>query len=193
MSAASYTLGTLSYSSGTLTYDFTGNLFRLIPHGSNEPLSTTYSLAGGRWNPSNSFEVMYTFTNTTTARQYMGAIEEETGQPWVDVAPELQPDLLILDWTVSSLTDLATNEGLAVYNLPSTYPAGFEGVAGWPRAQPIGAAIHSTSAAGLVARSATAGNFSGDPIKWAEVAVFPERASTPTLVHRMSFEEWYLP
>jgi RES domain len=186
-----YTLGTLTYNTGSQTFDFSGNLFRLIPHSSAEPLATHYSVGGGRWNPPNAFQAMYTFADTTTARHYMAAREVEAAFSWLEVTPEQQPDLLVLDWTISELTDLATDAGLAVYNLPTTYPIGFTGMVSWARTQPIGAAIHNTASTGLVTRSASVTDFSGPEITWAELALFPERIPSPTVVQRVAFDDWY--
>jgi RES domain-containing protein len=184
-------LGTLTHNSTTVTFDFAGTTFRLIPHSSTEPLSTTYSLGGGRWNPPNAFEVMYSFTNTTTARQYMIALETYGGFSWLAAQPEKQLDLVVLNWNVLGLVDLATNEGLAVYNLPPSYPSGFQDDSSWPRTQPIGAAIHGADAIGLVARSASATNFAQPVINWAELAMFTHRAPVPEVVERISFDDWY--
>jgi len=184
-------VGTLTYNTGALTFNFRGPAFRLIPHASTEPLSTSYSLGGGRWNATNTFEVMYAFTDTTTARQYMAAQESEAAFSWLEVAAERQLDLVVIEWNLSDLTDLASNDGLAVYHLPPTYPAGFQARTSWPMTQPIGAAIHRSGSPGLVVRSASATDFSRPPINWAELAIFPERAPLPTLIERVAFDIWY--
>lgn len=188
-----YELGTLTYSSTALTYDFSGNVFRLVPHGSSEPFSTTHSLGGGRWNAPNTFPVTYTFTDTVTAQQYMTVQEIQGGFSWLEVQPERQPDLLVMNWEITGLVDMATNEGLAVYNLPATYPSGFEFVSSWAVTQPIGTSMFETGAVGLVARSASATDFSRPVINWAEIAVFSERVSLPNLIDRIPFDDWYGP
>ncbi|MHB8572611.1 MAG: RES family NAD+ phosphorylase [Candidatus Dormibacteria bacterium] len=186
-----YTLGTLTYNAEATTFDFSGTTFRLIPHGSAEPLAFSYSLGGGRWNAPNTFPVMYTFNDTATARQYMSALETIGGFSWSEVQPEKQLDLLVLTWNVGGLVDLATDGGLTVYNLPTTYPSGFEAQSSWAVTQPVGAAIFQSGATGIVARSASATNFSGPPISWTELAIFAERADPPTLFDRVLFDEWY--
>ena len=191
MNYTSYQPGTLTFNETTTTFDFSGTAFRLIPHGSNDPLSTSYSLRGGRWNASSSYEVMYTFTATTTAREFMSSQEAYGAFSWQEIQPEFQLDLLVLDWSVSGMADLATDGGLNAYGLPSSYPVGYESPASWSTTQPIGMTIHNTAAAGLVARSASATDFSGPTINWAELAVFPERTAPPRLEARIAFADWY--
>jgi len=123
----------------------------------------------------------------------MMAQEVQWGFSWLEVQPERQLDLLVMSWEITGLVDMATNEGLAVYNLSATYPSGFEFISSWALTQPIGNFIFETGAVGLVARSASATDFSRPVINWAELAVFSERVSLPTLMDRIPFDDWYGP
>lgn len=186
-----YEPGTLTLNSQSATCAFSGTAFRLIPHSSSDPLATVYSLEGRRWNPPNSFETMYAFTNVGTARQWMAVLETRGSFSWSAQPTEYQRDLVVLTWSVGGLADLATDAGLSAYNLPTNYPAGFEDEACYPRTQPIGAAIYDTGAIGIVARSASATNFLGPPVRWAELAVFASRTSPPTVIDRVAFNDWF--
>jgi hypothetical protein len=188
-----YEPGTLILNAGTAMFTFSGTAFRLIPHASTDPLATAYSLEGRRWNPTNAFEVMYTFTNVGTARQWMAVLETRGSFTWSKIPPEYKRDLVVLNLSVAGLVDLATNAGLTSYNLPPSYPTGFEDETCYPRTQPIGSAIYDNGAAGIVARSASAINFTSAPVNWAELAVFASRTSPPNVVDRVSFDDWFPP
>jgi hypothetical protein len=186
-----YGLGTLTYNANVSTFDFAGTFFRLIPHGSNEPLTSIHSLDGGRWNPRGTFQAFYAFTAPGTASQYMRAQETLLSFSWDEVQPDQQKDLLVLNWNVPGLADVATPQGLATYQLPNTYPIGFEQQSAWTTTQPIGLRIYNAGMPGLVARSASLRDFSASIINWAEVAVFPDRVDPPILLARIPFSEWF--
>jgi len=174
---------------GVLFTAYSGALFRVIPNGATDPLATSFALAaGGRWNPPNSFEALYTFTNQSLARNYAQS-QLAAGVVMLEEAePEALPDLLVLHGEYPRLVDVASDEGLRAVNLPTTYPIGFTGT--WAATQPIGLALYTGGNAGLVTRSASASSWAGPVTNWGEVCIFVGRAPFPTVVERLSFKEW---
>jgi hypothetical protein len=168
---------------------YSGTLFRVIPNGASDPLATNFALTGGgRWNPPNSFEVFYTFTNQSLAREYAESQLAAGVLTLEEAEPEALPDLLVLRGEYPRLVDAASDEGLQALNLPITYPIGFTGT--WAATQPIGLALFTAGNAGLVTRSASASSWAGPVSNWGEVCIFVGKAPLPTLVDRLSFREW---
>jgi RES domain-containing protein len=172
------------------SFDFTGTLYRCIPHSSQTPLSTQFAfLAGGRWNSAGSFAVLYTCASVQVARSFVDSKARMYGIPWDDRSEEDQPDLLVLN-TNATLADVATATGLATYGLPDTYPAGYP-ESSYPTTQAIGQTIFNTAAAGLVTRSATLNTWVGQMALWAEVAIFTDHSPSPQVTDRIAYAEWY--
>ncbi len=170
---------------------YSGTLFRVIPNNAIDPPSTEFAgERGGRWNPPNSFPVLYTFTNQALAREYAES-QLAAGVMTIDEAePEALPDLLVLTRDYPRLVDAASDAGLQALSLPSTYPVGFVGT--WAATQPIGLALYTAGNAGLVTRSASATSWNGPLVNWGEVAIFVDNAPPPTLLERVSFKDWLL-
>jgi len=168
---------------------YSGTLFRVIPHTAADPLDTSFARdRGGRWNPPNSFPVLYSFTNQALARDYAQS-QLAGGMLTLDEAePEALSDLLVLTCNYPRLVDAASNAGLQALNLPSAYPVGF--IATWAATQPIGLALYTAGNAGLVTRSASATSWAGPFVNWGEVAIFIDHAPLPTLVERVPYKDW---
>jgi RES domain-containing protein len=172
------------------TINVNGYVFRAIPHSSQDPLSTAFSYAaGGRWNAAGTAAVLYTAGTIATARAFVNWQASYYGWDWSDRPPEEQPDLLVLQVN-GSYADVATNSGLAFYNLPSTYPVGYLAPETWSITQPIGEVIYNAGWPGLVTRSASLDDWSGQISQWAELVLFPERGS-PLVVDRITYLDWY--
>jgi len=182
-------VGTFAPIAGTATINFSGNLYRCIPHGSKTPLAPNYEL-GARWNPPSTFAVLYACASVQVARQFIDMKAERYGLPWSDRPKEEQPDLLVLNFG-GAVADVATDSGLQMFGLPTTYPVGFQTEEAYNITQPIGLLIYQQGTAGLVTRSASASNWSGPIPNWAEVAIFPHNAASPTITERFQYGEWY--
>jgi hypothetical protein len=186
-----YPTGNFEYNSTTLSYGYTGIVYRAIPHYSDEPLSARYSSGGGRWNAAGTNLMFYTFTNIETAQLFLTNQAYTEGFEWEAVEPSKQRDLVVMEITAANLADLATSSGLAQFGLPSNYPVGFERDASWSYTQPIGARVYAAPYAGLVTRSASWTQWTGPITDWAEIGVFPDRIPTPVLLDRIPFDRWY--
>ena len=187
--AAAATYVTSPANNGTITVQ--GNIYRIIPHSSQTPLSSSYaSDLGGRWNGPGTFPVLYTSASMAAARAFVNWQVNFGGIDLADWAPEDQPDLLVLS-IEAAFADVASDSGLKFYGLPTPYPIGYLGSEAWTSTQPIGAAIYSAGWPGLVTRSATMSDWSGPIHEWAEVAIFTGQAPTPALVERIDYKDWY--
>ena len=167
-----------------------GTLYRAIPHSSDAPLASNYSLAqGGRWNPAASFPVIYTGASQQVVRSYLDWRATFYGVPLCDYQPEDLPDLVVMSFT-GTVADVATDSGLVHYGLPVEYPVGYP--AGQHAAtQPIGLSIFKAGFCGIVTRSATVTSWN-DPIhRWAEVAIFATQSPQPQVLERIPFADWY--
>lgn len=167
-----------------------GTLYRAIPHSSNAPLASEYSLAqGGRWNAAGSFPVIYTGASQQVVRSYVDWHATFYGVPLCDYQPDDLPDLVIMSFS-ATMADLATDSGLVYYGLPVDYPVGYP--AGQHTAtQPIGLSIFNAGCCGIVTRSATVTSWNGPVHLWAEVAIFATQSPQPQLLDRIPFADWY--
>jgi hypothetical protein len=174
------------------TVQVQGTMFRTIPHSSQTPLSADFNYnLGSRWNEPGTYPVLYMSASVAAARAYVEWQSDYFGLLWADMAPEDQPDLLVLT-IEASCADVASDSGLTFYGLPKTYPIGYLGPEAWTITRPIGASIYEAGWPGLVTRSATLTSWSGPMSEWAEVALFTEKAPAPLLVDRLAYRDWYL-
>ncbi len=101
-------------------------MYRTIPATSTTPLATQYTVsAGGRWNAKGSIEVLYTFTNAQTARNFLTTKAAQSGLSLDDLQPNRRQDLIILNGTYGNVANLTVDEGLKEVGLPSDYPNGY--------------------------------------------------------------------
>jgi len=173
-----------------VTTDYTGHVFRCVPHGTKEPLDTSYSLGGGRWNAPGTFQVLYTFLSVDLARTWAQQQLANVGATPDNTQPERLPDLVVIDCNLTAIADLTRPAGLSSVGLPTTYPVGYETQAAWTVTQPIGAALYNQGTPGLLARSATAKAWDGETSSWAELAIFPDHAPPQVLVDRLPYTAW---
>lgn len=167
-----------------------GMLYRAIPHSSDAPLASEFSVTqGGRWNPAGSFPVIYTGASEEVVRSYVDWHATFYGVPLADFQPEDLPDLVIMSFS-ATMADVATDSGLVYYGLPVAYPLGYS--AGQHTAsQPLGLSIFSAGYCGIVTRSATVPDWGGPIHLWAEVAIFASQSPQPQLLDRIPFAQWY--
>jgi hypothetical protein len=173
------------------SFTYSGPLFRCVPSTAYEALSASYSvLHGNRWNTTDGPVTLYTFTALSSARSFEVAQSVFYGRPLEDRPPEELPDLVIFNASLS-VTNVATSAGLASFNLPVTYPVGFQTPDCYTTTQPIGQRIFEAGALGLVTRSATLTRWDGPMVDWAEIAIFTERFQDFALVARYPWEAWF--
>ncbi len=186
-------VGTFQYNAtdAPITINFTGTLYRCIPHRSQTPLSANFAFnTGARWNCAGSYPVLYTFASVQVARSFADS-KASYGFSWDEIPTEQQLDLVVLQYT-GTLVDVATNAGLQCWELPITYPVGYQTADAYPITQAIGQTIYDQQFPGLVARSATAAAWDGPITEWGEVALFSDNTAPPILVDRLTFSEWYI-
>ena len=77
-----------------LSPPFNGTVYRYTSHSATDPLDGSFAMrSGGRWNPPNSFPVLYTSCSLDVAiANLWHRFEGEAVQPW-EVAEERQADL----------------------------------------------------------------------------------------------------
>lgn len=155
-----------------------------------DPLDPTFAATHGqRWNPPNSFPVLYLNEDLVTAR--LNLRQFIAGWPYEpeDLRDDTGPCLVSARLPRAQLVaDLHTREGLAVVGLPATYPLDRNRrLIGHNRCQPVGTEVHRQGLRGLRCRSARGPDGAGRELAW-----FPATArslarhegSTP-------FEAWF--
>lgn len=170
---------------------YSGTMYRTIPATSATPLATEYSVTtGGRWNAKGSYEVLYTFTSPSTARNFLITKAAETGLTLDDLQPSKQQDLIILNGTYGNVADLTLEEGLGEVGLPSTYPIGYINMSAYSVTQPIGSTLHDAGHSSILSRSASSTSWQGSMKNWAELTIFVDNAPLPDVVERVPHKDW---
>jgi hypothetical protein len=144
---------------------------------------------GGRWNPPDSFAVVYLCAGPEVARAVV--VRRFEGLPYgiVDLLPSRGPALIETDVPAGRLVDVVGDAGCRAAGLPTTYP--FDGRGRritWERTQPVGAAAWAQGERGVACRSATiAKRERGEELAW-----FVRRSKDRLRVtRRRGFEDWF--
>jgi len=100
-----------------------GAYLRVADPGWRDPLDGGYAGArGGRWNPPESFPVVYLCASVAVARAVvLGKLEAQPFGP-EDLAPATAPVLVAASVTEDRYVDVVTARGCASAGLPETYP-----------------------------------------------------------------------
>lgn len=156
--------------------------------GWRDALDGSYSKGrGGRWNPPDSFPVIYLSRDERIARANVDRLY--VGLPYgpEDIDPAGGPDLVTTDVPSAEYVDVITDEGCLDAGLPATYPQDATG-APVPReaCQPIGQAAWDGGELGIAARSAARSG----PSDGEELAYF-DRGDPLPLRDRTRFGDWY--
>ena len=108
-----------------------GAYLRVADPGWRDPLDGGYAGArGGRWNPPESFPVVYLCASVAVARAVvLGKLEAQPFGP-EDLAPATAPVLVAASVTEDRYVDVVTTRGCASAGLPETYPRDRERRAG---------------------------------------------------------------
>jgi RES domain-containing protein len=170
-----------------------GRVFRVADPDWEDPLDSSFAAqTGGRWNPPDSFGVLYLNDSVAVARANVERLY--AGLPYApeDLENLAAPILLDLDVPVESYADATTDKGLVRLGLPTTYPHDSAGrIVQHSICQPIGQAVHADAELGVACRSAAVGA-EREELAWFELAWFelPSRPR-PTLAATKLFEEWF--
>lgn len=167
-----------------------GRYLRVADPTWRRPLEGTFAAErGARWNPPDSFPVVYLCSTVEIARA--NVLRRFAGLPYspLDLLPERRPALVETQVREHRAVDVVTDAGCRAAGLPVTYPRDADGSQiGWDRCQPIGRAAWDRQEASIACRSAAARP--GDPGE--ELAWFV-RGSADRLraAKRRTFEDWF--
>jgi hypothetical protein len=132
------------------------------------PLDPSFAAAsGGRWNPRDSFPVLYLNADVITARLQIDRIAED--HPFT--ADDLDDDAYLLVATTlprsQTCADAVSRAGLKSLGLPPSYPLSAAGeVVERGVCQPIGAEVHEAGLRGVWCISAASPTLAGRELAW---------------------------
>jgi hypothetical protein len=158
-----------------------GPYLRVADPDWEDPLNGRYAAErGGRWNPPESFPVVYLCRSIEVARA--NVYRRLEGQPYGPEDLRTGPNLVRTNVPEDRYLNAITEAGLRDLGLPKTYPLDSRRRRiGWPRCQPLGLRAWEAGLPGVAARSARA---SGE-----ELAYFGDRKLRRGAVR--TFEEWF--
>ena len=161
-----------------------GPYLRVADPGWDEPLDGSFAAGrGGRWNPPESFPVVYLCRSIEVARA--NVYRKLAGQPYgpEDLRPGNGPVLVPTSVPEARYLNVVTDAGCRDAGLPRTYPLDSRRrIVPWRRCQPIGLRAQEAGLPGVAARSAaTAGG--------EELAYFGRRKLRRGAVR--GFEDWF--
>jgi hypothetical protein len=170
--------------------DRSGTYLRVADPAWPDPLDGSWAAAtGGRWNPPDSFPVVYLFSHVDVARSF--TIAKHHGLPYsvTDLLPARQPDLVYARVAEASFVDVITDAGCSAAGLPKTYPRDHaRRQVGWNRCRPAGEAARNQGESGIACRSATARRGdTGEELAWFQRR---RRLRSHTV---QSFLDWFPP
>jgi hypothetical protein len=164
--------------------------YRVASPDWDDPCDPGYAVvAGGRWNPTNSFPTLYLNEDIVTARVNVQRFTEALPYGPEDLSDSGGPVLVQVRLPrAQRVADLHTAAGIAAAGLPASYPDdGHGGTVGHEVCQPIGAAAKAAGLRGVRCRSARAPSGAGRELAW-----FPATARSRALpVARQPFADWF--
>jgi RES domain-containing protein len=168
-----------------------GPYLRVADPGWQDPLDGRFAQRrGGRWNPLESFPVVYLCESVGVARAVV--LRKLEGQPYgpEDLNPETAPVLVGTSVPEDRYVDVVTRRGRASAGLPESYPRDRRGAPiGWARCQPIGRAAWERDAPGIACLSAAP----EAPPQGEELAWFQRRRRRLRRRRVHPFDEWFWP
>jgi RES domain-containing protein len=143
---------------------------------------------GGRWNPPESFAVLYLSRDHQTARRNVDRLLADQPYGPEDLDPAEAFVLVAIDLAEARYVDVLTDAGCASAGLPTTYPQDTAG-ATVPHevCQPIGQGAYDDGEPGIACRSAAPGTARTDE----ELALFARHRQRWRAVQRWAFDDWY--
>ena len=163
-----------------------------------DPLDGRYAAErGGRWNPPESFPVVYLCRSIEVARA--NVYRKLEGQPYGPEDLRIGPVLVRTNVPEDRYVNAVTDTGLRDLGLPRTYPLDSRrGLVPWRRCQPIGLRAWEAGLPGVAARSASYARVPRGRDRGAtrvvvgeELAYFGRRKLRRGAVR--SFETWFWP
>jgi RES domain-containing protein len=144
---------------------------------------------GGRWNPPDSFPVVYLCVTRDVARAVV--LRRFEGLPYgvVDLLPSRAPVLIATDVPEGLLVDVVDDPGCRAAGLPASYPLDGRGrTIAWARTQPVGEAAWEQAERGIACRSsAMAKRERGEELAW----FVRGSADRLRISRRRAFEDWF--
>lgn len=167
-----------------------GSYNRLAESSWVDPLDTSYSKQrGGRWNPPESFGVLYLNRDLRMAR--LQVQHKLRGHPYgvEDLEEAEQHDFVSVEVRARDWLDCLTTPGLEAVGLPPTYPRHRNGrPVLHSDCQAVGQLAFDDAQGGITCRSAVAGAAPTDE----ELAIFDRVAGTGVrMTSRQPFAEWF--
>jgi RES domain len=167
-----------------------GRFVRVADPDWRRPLDPTFAaVRGGRWNPPDSFPVLYLCATPAVARAVV--LGRFAGLPYglLDLRPDRRPVLIGTDVRSHRAVDVVTEAGCHAVSLPSTYPYDSRGrKVGWDKTQPIGEAAWEQGERSIACRSAAlAKGEAGEELAW----FVRERTDRLTVSTRRAFDDWF--
>lgn len=155
---------------------------------------TTFSKdAGGRWNESGRFGVLYLCRNLQVAAANARKNFDGEIHSLYDLKPEFRP--MLVDFSLGRspghrFVDAVSKAGLAELELPSTYPLAANGsLVSRAKCRPIGFQAYEAGEGGIACRSAA----EAVEVTWVgeELALFDRALGFAVQGRRHRFAEWY--
>jgi RES domain-containing protein len=164
-----------------------GPYLRVANPGWNDPLDGGHAaLRGGRWNPPESFPVVYLCRGAAVARA--NVYRQLARQPYgpEDLRPGAGPVLVATRVPEDRYLNVVTDAGCAAVGLPRGYPRDGRGrIVPHRRCRPIGERAHERGLPGIAARSAAPSAPDGGE----ELAYFGPRRLRRGSVR--TFDQWF--
>jgi RES domain len=154
------------------------------------PLDPRYAMhSGGRWNPPNSFPVLYLNEDQVTGRLNLRAFIAKWPYEPEDLRSDTGPVLIGVELPrQQQVVDVHSRAGVLAVGLPFTYPLDRRRKrVSHARCQPIGVSAKAAGIRGIRARSAQSPDGAGRELAW-----FPaNERSVARRTSTMGFEDWY--
>lgn len=162
--------------------------WRIADSGWTDPLDPSFAQRhGGRWNPPDSFPVLYLNEDLVTARLNLRLFIANWPYEPEDLRDDTGPLLVGCSLPVDQVVcDAHSRAGVRAVGLPATYPLDEHGnEVPHARCQEIGARVHDADLNGVRARSARAPDGAGRELAWFPAAAHANRVRT------LAFTEWF--
>jgi hypothetical protein len=164
-----------------------GRYVRVADPSWRRPLDPSFAAErGGRWNPPDSFPVVYLCADRDVARAVVAV--RFGGLPYgiLDLLPDRLPVLVESDVAEHRALDVVTDAGCRAVGLPRTYPRDSRRrTIPWRRTQPIGELAWSAGERSIVCRSAPFPP--GEELAW----FVRTRADRLRVAARLPFDSWF--
>lgn len=167
-----------------------GTYLRVADPSWRSPLDGRFAAErGARWNPPDSFPVVYLCSSVDIARA--NVLKRFDGLPYsaTDLLPDRRPVLVETEIGSHRAVDVVTEAGCRAAGLPTTYPRTGDGAEiGWERCRPIGQLAWEQGEPSIACRSAAARpNDVGEELAW----FVRDPAGRLRARRRRGFDEWF--